>query len=275
MRKRTIVLILALISTSLSFAQMFESDGIWYGIISSSNKTVSVIRGAYHSYSGTITIPEEVTYDTVTYSVSQIGAEAFEGCKGLLSVTLPESIEEIGAYAFCGCTSLTTINIPTGVKEIGYGAFSYCSGLSTISVPSSVTSVETYAFEECTKVDTLFWDSDVSPSCITQYCRDNLKHVVLGNEISSIGDNAFNGCVNLKTLTIPNSIISIGISSFAYCSGLTEIKIPESVKTIWHDAFYGCSGLVSWTYDVPCPEFQGQHALLQEQASGRRGFLEY
>ena len=64
-------------------------------------------------------------------------------------------------------------------------------------------------------------------------------------KLTSIGDNAFDGCYNLTSVTIPKSVTSIGERAFYGC-GITSITIPESVTSIGERAFYGC-GITSIT----------------------------
>jgi len=59
-------------------------------------------------------------------------AYAFNGCRGLASITIPEGVTSIGAEAFRGCHGLTSITIPKSVTSIGEGAFNKCSNLTTI-----------------------------------------------------------------------------------------------------------------------------------------------
>ena len=73
--------------------------------------------------------------------------------------------------------------------------------------------------------------------------RDKIKKVLIENEVTSIGNYAFNYCRNLTSITIPNSVTSIGLNAFYRCSGLTSITIPNSVTSIKSSAFKGCSGL--------------------------------
>ena len=80
-------------------------------------------------------------------SVTQIGVQAFLGCRSLVSITIPASVTEIGEYAFADCTSLASITIPESVTQIGKEAFKGCTSLSFLSIPSA-TVVEPSAFSE-------------------------------------------------------------------------------------------------------------------------------
>ena len=54
-------------------------------------------------YSGVVVIPESVTYNGKTYSVTSIDRFAFFNCSGLTSVTIPNSVTSIDSYAFEYC----------------------------------------------------------------------------------------------------------------------------------------------------------------------------
>lgn len=64
----------------------------------------------------------------------KIGDYAFNGCKGLTSVTIPDGVTSIGNSAFNGCSSLTSITIPGGVTSIGTRAFYNCQKLLSIKM---------------------------------------------------------------------------------------------------------------------------------------------
>ena len=147
-----------------------------------------------------IIIPSEYNAKPVT----RIGSDAFRGCKGLTSITIPDSATSIGDYAFLGCTGLTSVTIGNGVTSIGYCAFYGCTGLTSVTIPDSVTSIGNSAFEGCT----------------------GLTSVTIGNSVTSIGRSAFSDCTSLTSISIPNSVMSIDAGALRGCSSLETITIP-------------------------------------------------
>ena len=90
MRKRFLLSLLVALLTTLSLhAYDFQSGDLYYNI--TSNTTVEVSHQEYGltNYQGltTATIPETVTYNGTTYSVTSIGKWAFSDCSSLTSIT--------------------------------------------------------------------------------------------------------------------------------------------------------------------------------------------
>ena len=125
-------LLLTLLCLSLSArAHDAEVDGIFYNL-DTANKTASVsFKGDYfdsydNEYSGDVVIPETVTYNGITYSVTSVGYRCFSYCSSLTSITIPNSVTSFGDGCFSGCSSLTAITIPNSVKSLGDGCFYNC-----------------------------------------------------------------------------------------------------------------------------------------------------
>ena len=76
---------------------------------------------------------------------------------------------------------------------------------------------------------------------------DDIKRVIIGDSVTSIGNSAFIQCFFLTSVTIPNSVTTIGGWAFSICSSLTSVTISNSVTTIGDNAFIGCSSLTSVT----------------------------
>ena len=229
-----------------------NEDGvtIYYKIISEEYKTCEVTYEyssesyyygtSYHSsYSGVINIPSSVLRNSNLYTVIKIGDNAFNGCYDVTSITIPLSVKSIGYQAFaCGITS---IEIPSSVTNIGYQAF-YKSHLRSIIVPSSVTEIGYQAFF-CDNITYLNYNACVALNSSDFNFSNDLKEVIIGDEVPYIGNNVFSGCSNLTSLTIGNSVSSIGDCAFSGCSGLVSLEIPNSVTYIGANAFSDCKGL--------------------------------
>ena len=232
-----------------------NADGvtIYYNYINDGTELEVTFRGdGVYSYSneyqGNVAIPEEVTIMNRTRKVTSIGNAAFDHCKGLTSVTIPNSVTSIGLGAFYGCSGLTSVTIPNSVTSIGDGAFAGCSGLTSVTIPNSVTSIESSAFAGCSGLTSVTIPNSVTSIEIEAFSGCfGLTSVTIGSGVTSIGDNAFDGCYGLTSITIPNSVTTIGNYVFYCCFGLTSITIPNSVTSIGNDAFYCCFGLTSIT----------------------------
>ena len=245
--KRTIFLMLAVLLSGLSAsAYAFKVDGIAYNK-NGDGKSVYVSYGG--DYTGPVTIPERVTYDGATYSVTSIGEFAFKDCTGLTSVTIPTSVTSIGEEAFRCCTGLTSVTIPNSVTEIGYSAFGGTPWYN--NQPDGVVYIGKVAYEfkgemaSGTAIN--IKEGTVSISGYAFYGCTGLTSITIPNSVTSIGEFAFSGCTGLTSVTIPSSVTSIGKSAFSGCTGLTSVTIPNSVTTIGWSAFRGCAGLTSVT----------------------------
>ncbi len=229
-------------SVSAIYASNTKVDGIWYDF-DSSTKTASVTyRGSSDSsyegeYSGSVTIPETVTYNGTTYSVTSIGDRAFASCSKLTSITLPNSVTSIGDYTFYKCSGLTSITIPNSVTSIDADAFYGCSYYVT-SITLTANSVE----EFCQGTGNfLLLNRGLSCDRKIQIDGKYIIEITIPNTVTGIGKHAFSHCSSLTSVTIPNSVTSIGSGAFQNCSKLTSITIPNSVTNIGTSVFSGRS----------------------------------
>ena len=179
-------------------------------------QNLGALFGNYHKFIETITLTggNGVDGNVISYS-------AFEGCRALTSINLPNNIVRIEDNAFRYCESLTSIVIPYGVTYIGQYAFGSCTNLSYVGLPSTLTTLESFAFDSCS----------------------SLEYIVLPEGLRTIGWYAFTHS-GLKNIVIPSSVTRIGADSFSYCNNLTSIVVLDGVdKIVESGAFRSCSNL--------------------------------
>ncbi len=220
----------------------------------------------------------------VPNNVTKIGYNSFRGCTGLTTVSLGTSVTTIDEFAFFDCRALTSITFPNSVTSIGRWAFYGCDALTNVVIPSSVVSVGGGAFSRCLSisVDSKNKNLDSRNHCnaIIETGSNKLlvgcANTIIPDDISSIGNYAFDGCIGMVNINIPTSVTTIGISAFEGCAGLKTIIIPgnvnkvdqwafrdctslesvvikKGVTSIYQYAFNGCSSLLSVTIEIDTP----------------------
>ena len=76
---------------------------------------------------------------------------------------------------------------------------------------------------------------------------DKITKIVIGEGVTHVASNAFNGCTSLKDAVLGSSVTTIGGEAFYNCSVLSSIQLPDSLAEIWYSAFENCIGLKSIT----------------------------
>lgn len=90
-----------------------------------------------------------ITTVVVPQTVISIGRCAFERCKGLKEIIIPDKVRFIKSECFRGCESLLRVHLSDGLVRIEERAFEHCISLTEIIIPDNVDVVEGGAFSGC------------------------------------------------------------------------------------------------------------------------------
>nr|WP_325231718.1 leucine-rich repeat domain-containing protein [uncultured Oscillibacter sp.] len=191
-------------------------------------------------------------------------------------VVIPEGVKEIDNQAFTGCEGLASVTIPESVRKIRFYAFGECS-IQAVTIPKSVQSIEESAFCECENLTSVtFQDREDAPGIEHDifYNSPNITNVAIPRCVARIALALFENTLWLKKLgefavvdhflikyqgretnvVIPEGITEIGCGTFRDCANLQSVTIPKSVEEIDKSVFEGSRPAIIAPH-IPIDEF--------------------
>ena len=114
------------------------AKGASYQVTSAAEKNPTVVYKGSKKQKASVTIPDTVTIDKVTYKVTSIAANAFKNNKKLKKVVIGKNVTKIGKKAFYGCSKLKKITVKTTKltkKNVGSQAFKGIHKKAAFKVP--------------------------------------------------------------------------------------------------------------------------------------------
>lgn len=162
---------------------------------------------------------------TIPGNIVSIGDRAFAKCRNLKNLTFLEGVRQIdGADAFQWCTSLHTVTIPKSLNYFRCRTFRDCFNIKRVSVDS----VEAY-------LSIRFGTGSATPLCCTKAClyTNNVRiaDLVIPNGIKEIKNCSFCGANGMRRIFIPESVTTIGSWSFT-CDPTTCITISSDISAL-------------------------------------------
>lgn len=206
-----------------------------------SNRTSEYVVGNYMFYNckvlTTLRLPEN--------SIS-IGNSAFADCERLSTLSTPNSVKSFGAKSFANAISLLRIPMPDNLTTIGDMAFMGCNGLTELTFPESVSFIGDGIVNECQNLsqinvevgnanfasrDGVLYNSTFDELLIFPVNHINTEYSV-ADEVSKIAPYAFHNAKKLTMVTLPSELSSIGKDAFIGCVNLLTLQVKALTPPI-------------------------------------------
>ena len=215
-----------------------------------------------------ITLPNSVTYLGDDVPTSREGG-VFEGCESLTSFTFPSSYasNNLPSFTFKNCKNLATINwngynpkrlnnstfwgcekitwsqVPQSVEELGADCFAYCSSLTSVDL-KNIKKMDKEVFRN-TPLTSVEWPAAITeiPAGTFLTCTSLTSITGIASQpgawdnITKIGEDAFNECKALTTIKLPNSLKTLDKQAFRSCWNLKNVEYSNQLETIGEGAF--------------------------------------
>lgn len=162
--------------------------------------------------------------------LSMIDRSAFQACRSLERVELPECCRRLGEFVFRGCENLREVTLPVTIEEVPGSAFIGCDRICEVKIAPEGN----YVFEKGILYD------KTRRKLVRCLMGGLAESVRIEEGVIEIMPNAFGECKHLKRVMLPSSLKHI--DEFAFCdSGLKEIVLPEGLESVGYAAFANTS----------------------------------
>lgn len=237
-----------------------------------------------YAYSGDLVVPETITHEGVTYTVTSFTDALLYVDYNVTSVWIPKTVvgdniiniskrwltlnaikvsSDNPKYAsvdghlfnntktkflcYARANRAESYTVPDGVTEIDEYAFACCN-LLTITLPNDLKKIGVAAFIKSSRLKTITIPNGVSViSKDAFFDCTNLTSITISNSVTKIGSQAFANCKSLKSVNIPEGLTHIEGSLFLWCESLNSLILPSSVTDIDFNVFGGCTSLTTLT----------------------------
>lgn len=216
-----------------------------------------------------ITLPNSVTYLGDNDPNSIEGSGMFEGCESLTSFKFPSSYasrnlpgftfkncknlatidwngynpKRLNSCAFWNCDKITWSQVPQSVEELGADCFAYCSSLTSVDL-KDIKKMDKEVFRN-TPLTSVEWPAAITeiPAGTFLTCTSLTSITGIASQpgawdnITKIGEDAFNECKALTTIKLPNSLKTLDKQAFRSCWNLKNVEYSNQLETIGEGAF--------------------------------------
>lgn len=187
------------------------------------------------------------SYDSITRDGITIAVEHEADNPTNLIVTTSSSTESIPADGVVDLRGTITDSSGTKYTITQIDSCSYY--ITSLILPDTVTSVYRLAFFLKSNLQSITFPNNLTSIGEKAFegCSALTAAELSGTKITAVPDYAFNQCASLTTVSLPEGLTSIGLLAFGECSNLASVNLPSTLTSIGGSAFYRCSALTEIT----------------------------
>lgn len=246
---------------------LYDPTAISYEV--TGETTVRVARNAFAM--GDITIPETITHNGKTYTVTELAGSIFEDCGDLTSVVLPSTITSVDGNAFRNCPNLqyvksyvdiyydetliaapvnaTEFELAMGYNSIHRNAFKFTENLTKLTLPRSLTEIGENAFVGCKALKDIYAYSKKVPSTPSN-AFDGISKSTITVHVYESALNSFKESwgeeFTYVTMPDPQQIsLTVNVEEWGTLRTLIDEKVAEQNSTIYDVVGITVTGNVS------------------------------
>lgn len=168
-----------------------------------------------HELPSEICIP--LTINGIT--VKSLAAGMFAYNDRIKRVVLNQNIKKLNGYTFARARNLAELECTEQITQIGNSEFLY-SPIKKVEFPNLTGALPQSVFKLCPLLEYVDIGSVESIGKTAFQFATNLSEIKIKNFVKTVGDGAFNYCLNLRTIDniiSPGVTTEIGIGAFSIC----------------------------------------------------------
>ena len=209
-----------------------------------------------------------------TEHLTEIAPHAMDYCTGIETLSFPSTLQSIGLGALENCRSLRRLTVPFvggsrtentylgyifGAENYGASIGFYSYALEWVTVTEGIEKIDDHAFYQCRTLRSVTLPQSVREIGVRAFdACESLTEVIL-NDVTSIGDAAFSGCIRLGQISLGDKLTNLGTNAFLGCLSLETVKLPDTLTSLPNSVFHGCISLK--TVDLGGVVAVGQNAF--------------
>ena len=211
---------------------------------------------------GDVIIPETITYNGVTYTVTEIPDEVTNDCPYMTSMSLPQTVTSIGTRVFFNCDNLqyvksyipiyqedqekvliavpinaTEFEVDADCSRIRKNAFKFTEQLTTLTLPRSLTYIGNSAFVSCTALTEIYaYSRPVSQTEGNAFDGLDKSKITLHVYASALDSykQSWGEEFNYVTMPDPQTVtLTINVTDRGTLRTLIEAAVAEKGSTIY------------------------------------------